>query len=55
MLNVYFSHRYRITEAEAYSGIVLKNGKRRKMKDHDLKVSLTMCSIPLEPGLTHPL
>lgn len=32
--------RYRITEAEAYSGMVLKNGKRRKMRDHDLKVCL---------------
>jgi len=34
-----FLQRYRITEAEAYSGLVLRNGKRRKMKDHDLKVS----------------
>ena len=29
--------RYRLSEAEAFSGIVLKNLKRRKIKDHDLK------------------
>jgi RNA-dependent RNA polymerase len=29
--------RYRLSEAEAFSGVVLKNLKRRKIKDHDLK------------------
>jgi RNA-dependent RNA polymerase len=29
--------RYRLSEAEAFSGIVLKNLKRRRIKDHDLK------------------
>lgn len=38
-------NRYRITEAEVISGIILKNPKRRRGKDGDIKVGLVLgCS-----------
>ena len=38
-LTIVYELRYRLTEMELISGLVLKNGRRRRIRDGDLKVS----------------
>jgi hypothetical protein len=38
-LTIVYELRYRLTEMELISGLVLKNGRRRRTRDGDLKVS----------------
>jgi transglutaminase-like putative cysteine protease len=48
-LTIVYEFRYRLTEMELISGLVLKNGRRRRIRDGDLKVSKKSSVISIPP------